>query len=210
MPMLQSCNKPRASCAAASRRLAPRCRMALLPRPAGEAATTAPMHVSRQHPMQQLQQGTSRGRPAPSRLAPARCCGTGTGARASGTFAADGEGRGGRDLQPPAGDKAGSGDSSPKQPTDAGAHPADAKASRQQQAAEMVLPLLQEALRPLVEGQVGWGWGLGGKRARVVHVLSMLAGDVVIWRQGRACTGLKLRNRHLVHALTCKGAYYHV
>ncbi len=49
------------------------------------------------------------------------------------------------------------GRSTSQHPNDADARPADAKASRQQQAAEVVLPLLQEALRPLVEAQVGHG-----------------------------------------------------
>ncbi len=106
--------------------------------------------------MQQLQQGSRSSRPAPSRLAPARCFGTGTGGPASGSSTPEGEARSRRDLPQPAGDAnaAEDGGSSPKQPT---ALPADAKASSQQQAAEAMLPLLQEALRPLVEGQVGRG-----------------------------------------------------
>ncbi len=117
--------------------------------------------------MQQLQQGTSRSRLAPSRFVPARCSGIGSGGPASGSSGPEGEARSERGLPQPAGDAnaAETGSSSPKQPADADAHPADAKASRQQQAAEVVLPLLQEALRPLVEAQVG-NWGGDRQRAR--------------------------------------------
>ncbi len=207
--MLQSCIKPRASCAAAaSSRLAPRCRTAVLPRPAVATTGTAPMHVSRQHPMQQLQQGTSKSRPAPSRFVPARCSDIGSGGPASGSSGPEGEARSGRDLPQPAGDAnaAQGGGSSPKQPADADVGFADPKASRPQQAAEVMLPLLQEALRPLVVGQVGREWGLGGKRARSGHVRAVTAGDEGMWQQGRACTGLYLRNRRLAHTLVCKGA----
>ncbi len=123
--------------------------------------------------MQQLQQrSTSRSRPAPRRLAPARCSGTGTGADASGSSGPEGDARSGRDLPQPAGDVGGAegGGSGLKQPANADARLADAKASRQQQTAEAMLPLLQETLRPLVEGQVGREWGLGGKRVRAEHV----------------------------------------
>ncbi len=161
MPLLDSRIKPRASCAAASR-LASRCRMAVLPRRAGAATPTAPMYASR-HWMQQLQQGTGRSRPASSRLVTARCSGIGSGGPASANSGPEGEARSKRDLPQPAGDEnaADGGGSSPKQPPDADACPADAKPSRPQQAAEVMLPLLQEALKPLVEGQVGGdgGWG---------------------------------------------------
>ncbi len=153
--MLESRVTPRASCAAASR-LASRYRMAVLPRPAGVGIATTPMYAS-----SQLQQGSRGSRLAPSRFVPASCSGTGTGANS----APEGAARNATDLPQPADDEnaAEGGGSSPKQPAGADARPADAKSSRQRQAAEA---MLQEALRPLVETQVRRGWELDGTRAR--------------------------------------------
>ncbi len=131
---------PRSSCAAACR-CAPHRGAALLGRCL--AASAPPSARSQLH-------SNTISRRKPSRFVSARC----SSGNASGP-SGDGDGPGERGQPPPAaaGAATGEGCSTPKEAPDS--RPSDSKTYRQQQALDLLIPLLREALvAPLLEEQV--------------------------------------------------------